>query len=249
MAGLLERYDAMQRRPFGTNTALSPENQNGIGGVAGSQYRRQEQAYGQALRLLSRAARRGDANSALRAIAVREDAMSKGYAPGGIRQKTQADAGILARVDALGRSAQDIGMANDVTRRRAQEDINGTVDVQVPGSADTQVPGTGQRPMAEEFQQGTVNPNATAGAGRGRPISDRYDQRATLLPATGAPQAVPLDNRRMSFSEAEREGRRRLTLEGAFGQSAKEKLEKQGERASSILERADSRLKRFGTIA
>ncbi len=101
MAGLLERFDLMQKRPFGTNTALSDGTQYGVGGAVGSQYRRQEAAYGQALRLLNRQARRGDVRSALSAIDVRNQAMEGGYAPGGIRQKAQADAGIMGRIGAM----------------------------------------------------------------------------------------------------------------------------------------------------
>lgn len=101
MAGLLERFDLMQKRPFGTNTALSDGTQYGVGGAVGSQYRRQEQAYGQALRLLNRQARRGNVDAALGVIKLREQAMEGGYAPGGIRQKAQADAGIMGRIGAM----------------------------------------------------------------------------------------------------------------------------------------------------
>lgn len=120
---LLDRLAEMQNRPFGTNTALSDGSQYGVGGSAGSQFRRQASAYGQALRILNRAARRGDANAALRAIAVREDAMNKGYSPGGVSRRTETDAGILGRLDAMRSSAADRQRAAELERARAEIEL------------------------------------------------------------------------------------------------------------------------------
>ena len=120
---LLDRLAEMQNRPFGTNTALSDGSQYGVGGSAGSQFRRQASAYGQALRILNRAARRGDANAALRAISVREDAMNKGYSPGGVSRKAEADAGILGRLDAMRSSAADRQRAAELERARAEIEL------------------------------------------------------------------------------------------------------------------------------
>lgn len=106
MASLLDRYDEIQRRPFGTNTALSNGNQNGVGGSAGNQFRSQNSAYGQALRILNRQARRGDARSALSAIAVRNQANAEGYSPGGITNVAEQDAGVQGRIGALETAAQ-----------------------------------------------------------------------------------------------------------------------------------------------
>lgn len=126
MGRLLDRYDAMQKRPFGTNTALTDGNQNGVGGTAGSQLRRQEKAYGRALRLLDRRARRGDVRSALDAIDVQKEAMGDGYSVGGIRDKEQADAGITGMIGDMSTRAAgveqrnaDIGVAGGITRRDA----------------------------------------------------------------------------------------------------------------------------------
>ena len=141
MASLLDRYDQMQSRPFGTNTALSDGNQNGVGGSAGSQYRRQEAAYGQALRILNRAARRGDARSAMAAIDVRNQANEAGYSPGGIRNRAEFNSGILGRIGSTQQANDDLGQANDMNRTRGMEAV------------------------------GTVNPRATQGAGRGTPLS------------------------------------------------------------------------------
>ena len=92
---LLEKYDALQRSPsLGGNTALA----GSVGGLsdrpsaAGTQFRRQEQAYGRALRILDRQARRGDADAAMNSIAAREKAMASGYAPGGIRSAAEKQA-------------------------------------------------------------------------------------------------------------------------------------------------------------
>lgn len=106
MASLLDRFDEMNRRPFGTNTALSNGTQYGAGGSAGSQFRRQGQAYGQALRILNRQARRGDPRSALSAIAVRNQANAEGYSPGGIQNAAEQNAGIEGRVGAMDWASQ-----------------------------------------------------------------------------------------------------------------------------------------------
>ncbi len=210
MAGLLERYDLMQKRPFGTNTALSDGTQYGVGGAVGSQYRRQEAAYGQALRLLNRQARRGDVRSALSAIDVRNQAMEGGYAPGGIRRKEQADAGIMGRIGAMDARNRGLEAAAQTMRQDTAEKLG------VQG--------------ASGVQGATAIEGASGVQGAPSRVTD--------------PIAAPL-----SFAEAEREKRRRLTLDGAFGELPKTKMELDAERASGILGRADARLKRFGTLA
>lgn len=124
MARLLEKYEEMQRRPFGTNTALSAGNERGVGGSAGFQSRQQGAAYGRALRILNRQARRGDANSALQAIRVRDDANSAGYSPGGIGNPVERDAGITSRLRAQSQAAADNEMLQQVNRQSAQESLN-----------------------------------------------------------------------------------------------------------------------------
>lgn len=225
MAGLLERFD-LRNRPFGTNTALSDGTQYGVGGAVGSQYRRQEAAYGQALRLLNRQARRGDVNSALKAIDVRNQAMEGGYAPGGIRQKEQADAGIMGRIGAM--DARNRGL--EAAAQTMQQDTAEKLGVQgasgVQGA--TRVEGA----------------SGVQGASRDGYPGNPVPRAGNALGEVADPTATPL-----SFAEAEREKRRRLTLEGAFGELPKTKMELDAERASGILGRADARLKRFGTLA
>ena len=150
---LLDNYDSMQSRPMGSlATSMRPPS------AAGQMYRRQTEAYGQALRTLRRAGRCGDANASLKEIAVREDAMDRGYQVGGIRRSEEyrAGAGEFERTRGLG--AQKI-----------EDAINRSIEPAAP-SYDTDrnnIPDMIQRP------QDTVNPNATAGAGRGTPISRR----------------------------------------------------------------------------
>ena len=146
---LLERYDEMQRRPLGTNTALSNGSQRGVGGTSGSMFRRQEQGYARALRLLDRQARRGDVDAALKVVDVRNSAMGQGVMPGGIQNVEDKNQRMLGRI-----SAMDAASAAN----RAKEGVG----VQIAQEA--------ARPVAPE-EPDTVNPNATAGAGRGKPLS------------------------------------------------------------------------------
>ena len=185
---LLERYDEMQRRPFGTNTALSDGSQYGAGGTAGSQFRRQEQAYGRALRLLDRQARRGDVGAAIDAIKVRESAMGQGYAPGGIRRKDEADQGLVTRVETTQMEAKADAAKAALERQSVLDKAAGMEgDADGNGIPDSiQRPTAGETPTNESFAEAearkrkermgtTVNPNATAGAGRGRAITSRWD--------------------------------------------------------------------------
>lgn len=100
----LNRLSALQSSRFGTGSALRP---SAVSGVVGQQYRRQQEDYNTAMRLLRRQARRGDAGSALEAIKLREDANAKGFAPGGIRRREEFDAGIRGRAAALETATAD----------------------------------------------------------------------------------------------------------------------------------------------
>lgn len=102
----LDRWTKLQAAPFGTSSALRGDR-GAAGGSSGSQFRRLTEDYNTAMRLLRRRARRGDAQSALGAIKLREDAISKGIQPGGIRRKEEFDAGILGRVQAMEQGAVD----------------------------------------------------------------------------------------------------------------------------------------------
>lgn len=74
----LDRLAARQNAPLGTYNALRRPS------PVASQYQRQSEMYGQALRNLSRDARRGDAKAAIAAIGIRDKANEDGYAPGSI---------------------------------------------------------------------------------------------------------------------------------------------------------------------
>lgn len=115
---LLDQYDQMQNRPFGTNTALSRQNAYGVGGTDGSQIRKQNSAYGRALRILDRQARRGDARSALAAIDTRREANQMGFSPGGIQRKDELDAMTRGNIAAQAQSAMDTQAAQETERRR-----------------------------------------------------------------------------------------------------------------------------------
>lgn len=115
----LQRYDEMQRRPFGTNTALSSGSLYGAPSAAqtdANQFRRQGQAYGQALRALNRSARRGDARAALKAIEVRDQANASGFSPGGITNREQENSRILGMVNTQSQRNNDAAFANDQRR-------------------------------------------------------------------------------------------------------------------------------------
>jgi hypothetical protein len=121
MGRLLDRYDAMQRLPLGATSSLRDDR----GGTAGSQYRRQGAAYGQALRILNRNARRGDARSAMAAIGVREDAMSRGFAPGGIQRREEVDGASAGFRDSMEQGARDMEQAAAVDRRARGQFLSG----------------------------------------------------------------------------------------------------------------------------
>lgn len=156
---LLNRLEQMQSRPFGTNTALSDGNERGVGGSAGSQIRKQESAYGRALRILDRQARRGDANSALRAIGVREQANAQGFSPGGIRNKAEADAGILGRINAMEQGAADRAQAEQLTRQQIAGQLGGTGQVAADVSAAN--PDAGVTPQAMDAGANFTGPPET----------------------------------------------------------------------------------------
>ena len=114
----LAQLDAMQRAPLGTYSALRRPS------PAGSMYKRQASMYGQALRTLSRAARRGDANAALKAIDVGNDAMSRGFTPGGIRDAQGFQAETQQFENDMAQGAADMGQKERLDRRFAGSVLN-----------------------------------------------------------------------------------------------------------------------------
>lgn len=114
----LDRWKQLQTGTVGSGSSLRP---NAVSGVVGQQYRRQQEDYNVALRLLRRQARRGDAGSALQAIKVREEANERGIAPGGIRRREEFDAGIRGRAGAMEQGATDLEQASRMDRTFARE--------------------------------------------------------------------------------------------------------------------------------
>ncbi len=116
----LDRLTRLQRQPFGTNTATNP---NVRGGTTGSQLRRLGEDYNQATRLLRRQARRGDEQSALGAIKLREAALAQGIQTGGIRKHDEYQSDILGRVDAMEKGAVDRERAAQLDRLKTEEEL------------------------------------------------------------------------------------------------------------------------------
>ena len=111
--GLLDRFNG-----------VSPLSRDFYGGDAGAQYRRQEEAYGRALRILRRQARRGDANSALAEIRVRDEALNQGYTPGGIRSSDARLAQSRGFADSLKARAEAREQAVGIREQRNREEMD-----------------------------------------------------------------------------------------------------------------------------
>jgi len=133
----LDRWSRLQSSQFGTSSSL---RNDGRGGSTGSQLRRLNEDYNQAQRLLRRQARRGDANSALAAIKLREDALAQGIQTGGIRRKEEYDAGILGRVQAMEQGAADRESAVAANRTMAEEALAGDTPTLAPEAAGPPAP-------------------------------------------------------------------------------------------------------------
>lgn len=120
----LDRQDRMQRTPFGESSSLNPSP---VSGVVGQQYRRQQEDYNTAMRILRRQGRRGDASSAIGAIKLRDQANAAGFSPGGIRQHDEFNAGIAGRAQSLEQGAMDRERAQQLDRTLVDEEL-GAVD-------------------------------------------------------------------------------------------------------------------------
>ncbi len=204
---LLDQYDQMQRRPFGTNTALSNGSQYGTGGTAGSQIRKQGSAYARALRVLDRQARRGDARSALAAIETRKEANQMGFSPGGIQRKSEVDAGTMGQIAAMEQSNVDTQRAQQVGRDR----ISGLLGEKPFGRS---APAAAEEVVVEEFQA----PNNRLYAGldvlesRSRGAMDAFDQASQRAKDLGVedPNTILQGNSELKY---------RQTLDSALGQA------------------------------
>jgi len=229
MATLLDRYsniatlyDVNGRR---TNAAeansdyfenRSPLSRNAYGGEAGYQYRRQEEAFGRALRQLRRAARRGDTRAALQEIAVRGQAMGQGFTPGGIRDREAFNAEREAWQNQTAQDAADARLFGSLARRRAAEEIayDPNADPAVAGEPMMTEEG-GVLRSDPDYQFGrrfgtsydppgptTVNPASNPGPGYGNPIGRRGAaglsfQKPGFMPVSDDPEGTPGSPRRL----------------------------------------------------
>ena len=158
--------------------------------AASQMYRRQTEAYGQALRTLRRAGRRGDAGAAMNEIKLREQALQGGYLAGGIRRAEEYKAG-----------ASGFEQSRELGAKRIEDTINQVPDPVAEAAAQYDDPASA--PMSR-----TVNPNATAGAGRGMPLSRTASPSTMVQPDVSPP---------LSFEEQDALARERSTQSGAFG--------------------------------
>ena len=159
----LNRLSRLQSSPLGSMSSL---RKTPLSGMAGQQYRRQQEDYNTAMRLLRRQARRGDAGSALEAIRLREEANMRGFSPGGIRTKTEFDAGIQGRLDAQGRAAADMERKMALDRAAAEQMAGGAAPSATPSTATAPAAGpamptraTAALDMLEGSDSTTTNPD------------------------------------------------------------------------------------------
>lgn len=136
--------DRITQNPFGYNTALSNGSQNGVGGSFGDQYKAQGAAYGRALRLLNRQARKGNINASLQAIKTRKDAMGDGFSPGGIGNVAERNADIegRAQITNLGSQSATNAINSNLQRTAGQPTISGPP---APALGSVSGPGTGSQ--------------------------------------------------------------------------------------------------------
>ena len=130
----LNRLSRLQSSPLGSMSSL---RKTPLSGMAGQQYRRQQEDYNTAMRLLRRQARRGDAGSALEAIKLREEANTRGFSPGGIRSKTEFDAGAQGRIEAQGQAAADMERKMALDRAAAEQMAGGAATSSATTSTST----------------------------------------------------------------------------------------------------------------
>lgn len=185
----LDRLAAMQRSPLGTFSPLRRPS------PVATQYKRQAEMYGQALRTLSRAARRGDAKAAMAAIDLRDKANAAGFSPGGIQRSEDVRGSIQTLENDMATETADMDSLDRLQRRF--------------GNA-----GLSREP---------VNPNATVGAGRGAPLVRTTEFRPGRDGPTSSWDRnpaipVPTEPRRpLSFTEQDAAASAQSERSGAFG--------------------------------
>lgn len=119
----LERWQRLQQSPFGSRAGAKTDP---VSGTVGQQYRRKQEDYNTAMRVIRRQARRGDADAALGAIGLREKALEAGIAPGGIRRKEEFDEGIRGYSSSLEQAAKDRERKMQLDRTLVDEEMDTT---------------------------------------------------------------------------------------------------------------------------
>lgn len=119
----LSDYDRLQASEFGTYGALRQRPDG-----TSSMLRRQTEAYSRAQRLLDREARRGNVDSALAAIKLRNESIGAGINTSSLRSYNENRADVAARKGALAERASDNKLQRDVFRKRGMEALNDRYD-------------------------------------------------------------------------------------------------------------------------
>jgi hypothetical protein len=215
----LDNLAEMQNRAFGTNTALSKNNAYGVGGTDGSQIRKQNSAYGRALRILDRQARRGDARSALQAIGVRDQANQMGFSPGGIQRKSEVDAMTRGQMQAQTQSAMGMQAAQETERRRNAFLGNSFLVNPNPGAANVD-PGftANPNPGATNMDPGFTAPKNRLYAGLDVLEAGQSGNQAQLDTAVAGAQTLGVANPKSILNTGDKLKYRR-TLDTALGQA------------------------------
>lgn len=174
----LDRLAAMQRQPFTPFSAMRRSS------PVATQYKRQSEMYGQALRTLSRAARRGDAEAAIDAIGLRDTANADGYTPGGIQTFDENQGNIAGREQKYQTGAQDLERKATLDRRSGgirMSPENRGMPVAAPTPSGV-IPSRGQlmtqqpKPIAPEPAVGSLGSSLAAGRGRVEALKAKWAQ-------------------------------------------------------------------------
>ena len=181
----LDRLAAMQRTPVGASRLLAPPS------AVSSQYRQQASMYGQALRNLNRAARRGDAKAGILALDVRDKANQEGFTPGGIRSHEAFQGDIAGREQSYQQGAEDLEATSQINRGRG---VSPLVTGRQPASGDRfqssgYLAGVGRTPTTDtpESYEETTPPTPEDGYEPAGSQLGRFAQRAwgnTLMNAS-----------------------------------------------------------------
>jgi hypothetical protein len=185
----LDRNAEMQRQPIGTFSALRRPS------PVATQYKRQSEMYGQALRALSRAARRGDAGAAIDAIKVRDQANNAGFTPSGIQRNEDVQGNIASREQDYLLGSEDMERKDALSRRPGSMSLSR--DAVNPASAPLSRP-SGSMEAQRQFKQREDTLSGALGAEAqkvGLTRKDRYGLDAELGAAKSPDQVAALKER------------------------------------------------------